>query len=194
MENESPGSKPVNKLKIGRKIVECRKEKKITLTELSRQTNLSVSMLSQIEHDLANPSLNTLNIIASVLEVPIFQFFISGEPVDSMVLRKRDRIRVHQKESSNSYYELLTPNTKGRIEFALMTLQQSEPIFDKFLSHRGEEVAIVTKGKLQIVFEDKTVILKAGDSVRIPPYTKHQLINPSKVAAEVIFAISPPSL
>ncbi len=178
---------------IGKKISQCRKKKKITLAELAQKTGVSVSMLSQIERNLANPSLNTVEAISAALEVPMFYFFAGEETDNDMVVHKDNRIRVSNSNTDGSFYELLTPTVQGSIEFALLTLKPNSYMFEQALYHVGEEVAVVTKGVLQVIMESKTLLLEAGDSIRILPYTRHRLFNPGKKDTEVIFAISPPS-
>ena len=44
-------------LELGKKIRNYRKTRKLTIKELSEKTNLTASMLSQIERNLVNPSI-----------------------------------------------------------------------------------------------------------------------------------------
>ena len=47
-------------LEIGAKIRKYRTEKGFSMKTLAEKVNITPSMLSQIEHDQANPSINTL--------------------------------------------------------------------------------------------------------------------------------------
>lgn len=58
------------------KIKEYRIAKNLTIKELAEKANITSSMLSQIERGLANPSINTLKLIAQALDTPLFKFFI----------------------------------------------------------------------------------------------------------------------
>lgn len=40
---------------------------------------MTASMLSQIDRDLVNPSINTLKLISMALDVPMYKFFLSEE-------------------------------------------------------------------------------------------------------------------
>lgn len=55
----------------GKKLKELRKAKGLTLRELSNSTNLSISFISDIEHNRSNPSISTLKILCNALDVPI---------------------------------------------------------------------------------------------------------------------------
>lgn len=60
---------------IGRIIRELRKERNLTLKQMSRRTKLSVSLLSQIERAESSASVSSLFKVASALDVPITQLF-----------------------------------------------------------------------------------------------------------------------
>lgn len=63
-------------LDIGSVLQARRGEKKISLRQLAERTGLTASMLSQIERNLVNPSINTLKVIAAALEIPMYKFFM----------------------------------------------------------------------------------------------------------------------
>jgi DNA-binding response OmpR family regulator len=60
---------------IGRNIREQRKARGLTLKQMSRRTNLSVSLLSQIERAESSASVSSLFKVATALDVPITELF-----------------------------------------------------------------------------------------------------------------------
>jgi transcriptional regulator with XRE-family HTH domain len=81
---------------IGKRIEELRKMRRITQAELAELTNLSVSYINYIEHAKRKASLQTLVIIASVLEITVDillagnQIFGSGEYKNDVYLLMED--------------------------------------------------------------------------------------------------------
>ena len=67
----------IKELSLGKKIRQIRIEKKITQQELVGDF-ITRNMLSQIENDIASPSIKTLQKIAESLEVPL-SFLMTGE-------------------------------------------------------------------------------------------------------------------
>lgn len=63
---------------LGANLRRIRKEKKLTLKQLSEQTNLSVSFLSSIERGERTASLKALKSIAKALDVTVY--ILTGEP------------------------------------------------------------------------------------------------------------------
>lgn len=102
----------MNEVDISKNISEYRKRKEITIKELASLTGVTPSLLSQIEKGSANPSINTLKQISSALDVPLFNFFISDVPTESLVVRKENRKKIMFSEDDSFAYELLTPNSK----------------------------------------------------------------------------------
>lgn len=179
-------------INIGEKILEYRKGKSMSIKDLSLASGVTSSMLSQIERGLANPSINSLKSIAKALEVPIFNFFMSQVDTDSLVVRSDQRKKMIFPENEDFAYELLSPNTSGKMGMMLMTLSSGTSSSEKLMDHPGEEEAVVTSGRVDLHLSDKVITLNEGDSVRILSNMGHRWCNPYSDDAKVVFAISPP--
>lgn len=181
---------------LGENIKNYRNSKGLSLKELSKDIEISPSMLSQIESGKANPSLNTLKLISKYLEIPMFSLFMEKNINSAMVVRKENRIRITSGSSdSDEYqlsYDLLSPDMKGDLQLCEMKLSGFQYNSDDFNMHKGEEVAVCSLGAIELLLEDSSIILNTGDSVRIPSQTKHMWRNPNKDDCAIIFAISPP--
>lgn len=179
-------------LNVGEIIKTIRKNKKIMLKDVAKKCNISSSMLSQIEKGYANPSLSTLKSISTALNEPLFKFFI--EPYKELpkinILKKEDRKIITTKKIK---YELLSPEGTKNIEFMKMIFsKKNSETSNKPMAHKGEEVAVVLKGHVKLIFEDYFEILEIGDSVQIPALTPHKWVNLSDEESVVIFAVTPP--
>ena len=60
---------------IGRQIRDLRKARSLTLKQMARRTNLSVSLLSQIERAESSASVSSLFKVATALDVPLTDLF-----------------------------------------------------------------------------------------------------------------------
>ena len=180
-------------INIGKKIMEYRKSKNLNIRELAKLADVTPSLLSQIERGVANPSINTLKIIAKVLETPIFAFFVSTVGVEDLIVKNGERKKIVFSENHNFSYELLSPDLSGAIEMALMTIKQDSWSSEEIMGHEGEEVAYIIEGKIKLYLDNEDVILEKGDSVKIPPHMKHKWENRFKEDAIIVFAITPPT-
>lgn len=182
-------------INIGKKISDIRKKQGMTLKDLAETTQITSSMLSQLERGLTNPSINTLKAVAQALNVPLFTFFIDEEQQEKLVVHPSDRKKIILPSEGLEpiTYELLSPDLKGDVELALMTLTPKSHTSKDNFKHIGEEVAYVSKGKLILYLEEREIYLSKGDSVKIPPNMLHRWNNPYTEDAEVIWAVTPPS-
>lgn len=178
---------------ISKNISEYRKGKNLTIKELANLTGVTSSLLSQIEKGSANPSINTLKQISNALDIPLFNFFINDVPTEDLVVRSNNRKKIIFSESNSFAYELLTPDSKGSIEFMLMKIPPKESSSEELFSHKGEEVAYVTRGSISIHLMNTIIELNCGDSIKIPPHSNHKWKNVGENDCEVIFAVNPPS-
>ena len=164
------------------------------MRKLSTLTGITGSMISQIERNQVNPSINSLKQIAKALEIPLYFFFQDDAHSEEMVVRNGSRKTIGLPGQSDVTYELLTPDVRGSIEFCLMTVHAGSNSGDLPQSHNGEEVAFVMQGPVELMLgAQETQLLHSGDSVRIPALVQHRWINRFEAPAQVIFAITPPS-
>lgn len=180
-------------MQIGQRIKSYRTGRQMTIKDLAAQAHITPSMLSQIERGQANPSLNTIRLLAQALEEPMFRFFM-----DEAELRPEIQNEVVHKETRRHMivrgidYELLSPDMNGDIELMTITMAPGTISAREPMSHEGEEVALVLKGTLEIVLENDVCVLNEGDSIRFKRGVKHCWNNTSNQDVVVVFAISPP--
>lgn len=53
--------------------------------------DITPSMLSQIERGSANPSIQTLKVLAKALDVPTFSFLLEDTNTDDLIVRSHKR-------------------------------------------------------------------------------------------------------
>lgn len=183
----------MEELNLGKKIQAIRMERGLSVRKVADMASITPSMLSQIENEQVNPSINTLRSIAQVLETPLYNLF-KAEQATNPVVHPEERRVIGLKSNPDVHYELLTPDTRGDIEFIMMTIPPQLSSYRDIKSHAGEEVAYVCAGDRVDLDMDGTVYtLHVGDSVRIPANLPHAWHNPAEVTVQVIFAITPPT-
>ncbi len=178
-------------INIGEKVQTFRLQKNLSLRQLASEAGTTPSMLSQIENNLVNPSINTLKDIARVLGVPMFKFFKNDSDPESLIVRK-GQYKIIGNPGEDVYYQLLTPDTNGDIEFCLMEFPPHSSSSEIPHEHEGEEVAYVIQGNVHICVGEKEEIMEEGDSIRIPALNAHRWINNTNETVKVIFAVTPP--
>ncbi|MBX0353410.1 helix-turn-helix domain-containing protein [Bacillus toyonensis] len=174
---------------IGKKIEKQRKEKGLTSKELANMAEITPSMLSQIERGSANPSIQTLKVLAKALDVPTFSFLLEETNTDDLIVRSHKRKKMI---IDNLSYEMLSPNFTGNLATAIMTVPPNTSSSDNVLEHKGEELAFVLDGTITLYLNEEEYTLETGDSVKIPAYLKHKWVNQLEKNAIVLFSVTPP--
>ena len=183
----------VEDLNIGKKVQKLRMQSEISVRKLSSLAGITPSMLSQIENGQVNPSINTLRAIAAALNSPLYNFFKEDEE-DQPVVTPSTRKTIGLKDETDVLYELLTPDTRGSIEFCMMVIPANSSSDSRPRSHTGEEVAFLYSGEaVDIEIDGRSFTLRQGDSIRIAPKAMHIWYNKTNTPVQVIFAITPPS-
>ena len=180
-------------LEIGKAITKLRLEKNLSIHELSKKTNVTASMLSQVERGIATPSLGTLRSIAAALDKPMFSFFMPPVNPEDLVIKAADRKKIILPDNGDLEYQLLSPDLSGVIEMVLLKLPPHRSSSDSMACHEGEEIAYMIEGELRLHIGESVFTVQKGDSAKIPGFTKHKFENPGEAEAVILFAISPPS-
>jgi transcriptional regulator with XRE-family HTH domain len=179
--------------KIGKKIMEFRRLKSITIRDFSEMTGLSTSLISQLERGMGNPSLSALEAIADALGLPMFALFMGQIDNASLILRKEDRKKVFDSDSKHVLYDILTPSPlKSSLELLIMNLTPKSETAGDFTAHAVEEIAFVLEGEVFIMLEEDRFLLREGDSARILPTMRHKFINETDREIKVLFVRSSP--
>jgi transcriptional regulator with XRE-family HTH domain len=177
---------------IGQKIKERRQELKMSLRDLGEKTDLSASFLSQIENDLTEPSISSLQKIALALKVPMFNF-LNEEDHPERVVRSNARKRLSF-PNPHLQYELLTDDLNHQMAGFLIRLKSGESQTAQHLYKATEEFMYVLEGKLEICISENIYLLEPGDSIY---YEGASLLRFSAVGMEDLVAlciITPPAL
>jgi transcriptional regulator with XRE-family HTH domain len=155
---------------IGREVRAFRRQKGITVADLSKITGLSIGMLSKIENGHTSPSLTTLQSLAHALSVPLTAFFRRFEESRAAVHTKSGEGVEMQRDGTRAghQYNLLGhigSNASGVVvEPYLITLTEKSDIFPTF-QHDGIEMLYMLEGEIDYRHGTEVYPLKPGDTL-----------------------------
>jgi transcriptional regulator with XRE-family HTH domain len=176
----------------GRLLRELREESGFTLRELSEKTGLSTSLISQLERGVTSPSLQSVRRLAEALQVSIFQLLAADTRGYSYVPADRRRKLVLQHGEIS--YELLSPDTKRRLEVWLGTLGPGATSGDEPSIHQSEEFILVLSGQMEIEIDSQRQTLGPGDAIQYDGSQPHKIWNRANEALMFVSALTPPTL
>jgi transcriptional regulator with XRE-family HTH domain len=162
---------------IGQKLRRLRLRKSMGLSELSKHTGLSPSLLSKLERDLMHPTLPTLLRIAFVFSVGLEHFFNPEPKAVLEIVRKRERMRFPEKPDTRhpAYHfeslDFLAENRKLNAYFA--EFEATERLHVRRHQHPGVEFLYLLSGKLALQIGEKEPELAEGDAIYFDSAVPH---------------------
>src|SRR5713101_1093904 len=136
---------------LGAKIRVIRREKDLSVLDLSNASNISAGMLSKIENGQISPSLSTLQSIASALTVPLSLLFAASEERrDCSFVRSRQGVVIERRGTKVGHVYQLLGHVNGDdvvVEPYLITLKEEAETYTGF-QHAGTEFIYMLTGEV----------------------------------------------
>lgn len=177
---------------LGGKLRELRKRRELSLSDVAGHTNISASMLSQLERGVVAPSLATINTLAQFYETRLFELFQDADQrLSGVLVRKGERSSV-KLAGSNAQYELIS-GTRQDLQLVEMKLSPGQGTVDHTMSHPGEECVLVLEGTVVATLDGQEFELAEGDSLQYNATVPHNYAARTKAGARLIIAMTPPS-
>jgi quercetin dioxygenase-like cupin family protein/lambda repressor-like predicted transcriptional regulator len=180
---------------VGKAIRTRRKEKGLSLRELSQLAGLSTSFLSMVERGRSSLALTSLNNVAKALDTDLADLFVSERKVRVShplphVSRAEDDGRLSI-ASSQRVYNVLSPRAPGLVlEPLLVTVRPNSDLEEPY-SHEGEEFAYVIEGELIFTVDGEEYRVGPGDSIHLLSTVPHALRNATDEPAKVLWVLTP---
>lgn len=167
---------------IGVQVRNQRKHAGLTVAELASAAQISSGMLSKIENGQISPSLSTLQMVASALNVPITLLFASyDERRDCSHVRAGEGVIIRRRGTKVGHqYQLLGHSLDGDIvvEPYLITLTEDAVPYTAF-QHEGIEFIYMLTGAVEYSHADRTYLLQSGDAILFDSNAPH---GPARLA------------
>lgn len=180
---------------FGKKVRTLRSQKNLTLQELAKKTNRSVSLLSQIETGKVSPSFSTMRIIADALDISLSQLILdeeASETRDSCLMEVRERKILTTQ--GGVQHQLLSRNLTLPFEFISFEIPPGASTGEELYTHDGLECGLLLAGTIEIQVGDKVYRMKPGDTITLNSSIPHKLSNCGKKTAKGVWVNSLPMI
>ncbi len=162
---------------VGKNILHLRKEKNLSMDELSKQSSVSKSMLSQIEQEKTNPTVMTVWKISRALGVTIEKIIGGDNNLQIEVIRHNDAPIIYSKDKSFLFRINSPIYMTDSLELYYITakphgINESKPHFKG-----AEEYITVLSGKFRITAGNYSSILSIGDTAKYKADQEHSIEN-----------------
>jgi transcriptional regulator with XRE-family HTH domain len=169
---------------VGPKLRELRKQRGVTLAEVSRTTGISESTLSRLESGTRRPNLELLLPLAQAYGVPLDELVGAPHTGDPRVHlrpvhhRGMTYIPLTRRAGGMQAYKLVIPPSRGQVEPDLKT-------------HEGYEWLYVLEGRLRLLLGERDLLLKPGEVAEFDTLIPHWLGSADARPVELLVLFGP---
>lgn len=174
---------------IGSKIKALRLKNNLTLKELASRCELTTGFISQLEHNVSSPSIQTLENIIEALGSTLKDFFNENDEM-KIVFNKED---YYEHETKDFKIKWIVPDAQKR---------EMEPIIINInphcksivvRPHNGEEFGFVLKGRAKLIYGKKELTISSGQTFYLEGNKTHYIENKSDDLVSILWVSTPPS-
>jgi transcriptional regulator with XRE-family HTH domain len=182
---------PASAVRIGPRLRRARRRAGMSIGQLAEATNLTKGFISQLERDLTTASVASLVSICNALQIGVGSLF---EPARTDLVRRADRPRINFGGEDVTEW-LLTPSSQDRLQVIEGEIEPGGGGGKELYSLPADtEFVHVVSGQLEVVIEDETYRLGAGDSLTFSGRDPHTWSNPSGTEPAVVLWVLTPGV
>lgn len=176
-------------VKLGKRIKEIRKEKKMTLQTLAEQTGLTAGLISKIENFRTLPSLPVLVAIANALKIDLAELFAGMSFEDKphyLLVRRSDQEELEREDSPGMRYTLILESALKAVNIQVMLVTVEPGVKRGAVSGIGDELIYMLSGEMTYRIGDDIVKLMTGDTLFFDGTIPHAPVAVAAQAATLL--------
>ena len=177
---------------LGQRIRTLRKEKSLTLVEISQKTGIAQATLSRIETGTMIGTVESHEKIAETLGIGLSELYTGVDRRYEQISHQVKEARAATHHTKDVHVEVLTQeSSKKKITPLLLTLQGGGKT-EKEHNERGVEKFVwVLDGHVKVKLETQEYDLKTQETLYFDASFPHQIVNDGQKTAKVFIAVSP---
>ena len=181
---------------LGRRIQWLRKQRKITLVEMAKKTDIDQATLSRMENEKMVGTLDSHMRIARALGLRLPELYDEVVQKLEEVKEKAVRQRVETfSHSSGAVSELLTSGIlQKRMMPVLLRVRAGGSTETEEYPSPAERFVYLLKGAVEVKIKNEQKILEPGDSLYFNASIPHSFKSASKTESELLSVVTPTSL
>jgi len=180
-------------MNIGYFLKKIRTDKSLTLNDVANKTNMTASLISQIENEKVYPSLNSLEAILHYYGIELSDFFELAEKKSCFITKHGDATRV--KSTAQADISVLNPLL---YEFGPEWFDIDIPAGGRFEVKKSIEKKVEKNGEMRFIFlisgeitvefGNEKFDMTAYDTLCFKPFLTVVIINSNKSKAKFILS------
>jgi mannose-6-phosphate isomerase-like protein (cupin superfamily) len=181
---------------IAKIIRELRRDKKLTLRQLSQASGVALATLSRIETGKMTGTVESHGLIASALGMTLSQMYANLDknngPIEYQSRNNRTDMFHHNNKAS---YHMLTSNVLSKKMMpVILSVAQGGATSPEKSAKEAEKFIYVLKGEITVFVDEKKYSLKKSETLYFDASLSHCIKNTGKEDAQAVCVTTPPEL
>lgn len=177
-------------LELGPRLRRLRRKSGWTLSTLAKASEVSKSMLSQIESGKTIPTLTVIYRISSALDIQPSELIEDRHRATHLEVIRAEQAGRTYKPNDLVFAERLNPAWLDYdLEFYRFTFESNATLSSQPHASHTHEITYVEQGSIRITSANRQVTLKSGDSARYAVDVLHSITNIGKTPA-IIYMVT----
>ncbi|MDP3919785.1 MAG: XRE family transcriptional regulator [Candidatus Omnitrophota bacterium] len=178
---------------LGKRLRTLRKDKGITLVELSKRTKIAQATLSRIETGVMTGTIESHELISEVLGIGLADLYtgIDSRYEQTAHLQKDAERRAHHQEKGVQIELLTAESSKKKITPLLITLSRNAETSLESQERGVEKFLYQLEGEVKVRVDQQEFTLKTGETLYFDASFPHKLSNPQDKPARTLVTVSP---
>src|SRR5690625_5004251 len=171
---------------LGERIKQLRLDKNLTLKDVAKRTGLSISFISQLEHNKTSATLESFKKISDALGVnPSYFFNTPNTDVTSAVVR--GALNQIDYEKNTFIYRDLKGNMDHPLFMPILVVLHPGDNRGNNFTHEGQEFLYVLEGTLTVLLNEQKFTLEPNDCIFLDTSKPHYLQKHKVEAVTIIY-------
>jgi len=166
---------------VGQSLRLLRDQRGLSLRALADRSGLSINAINRIERGEASPTVASLHLLSTALDVPITEFFHHDDPQTTLFVKRE--LRVRSQHSGMDIESLGAGLRHQQLEPFLVTLPPGAGIDHEPIAHCGQEFVYCVEGEIDYRISGSIYTLSQGDSLLFEAAQPHVFRNTSRLPA-----------
>lgn len=181
-------------MKFGKRLKALRKERKMTLAELSRKSGVQIATLSRMESNIMTGTLDSHVRICKALGISLADFYAEIESASktASVARVKKEAEPPLRTRKSTLEMLTTGASRKKMMPLLLKIRKGGKTHSEKNKVGTEQFVYVFGGKVIAKVGKEIYKLSKGDSMYFDASLPHALYNNGKSEARLLSVLSPP--
>ena len=173
---------------IGARLRATRKARGLTLDQVAQAAGLTKGFVSRLERDDVSPSVASLVAVCDTLGLRVGELF---DPPRTSVIRAGEGRRINF-GGEGADERVVSSGTQSALEVIHSVIEPGGNGGEELYALACDaECAYVLRGTVEVVLEQGSETLDAGDAMTFPGSSPHTWRNPGREPAEVLWILAP---